>query len=104
MSKSNYNLIGYYETKTFGFRVVYDYRDEYTLVGGNTFTGGPSLVSNLCQLYSSASCNINERFSISIDGYNLTNAIRTQYQNEPLMPRANDFDGRTFTVSLHGTF
>ncbi|HVZ28755.1 MAG TPA: TonB-dependent receptor [Asticcacaulis sp.] len=104
VSKNNYNLIGYYETKTFGVRLVYDYRDEYTLAGGNTFTGGPSLVAKRGQLDASASYNINDQFSISIDGYNLTNAIRTQYQNEPLMPRANDFDGRTFTISLHGTF
>jgi TonB-dependent receptor len=104
VSKNNYNLIAYYETKKFGVRLVYDYRDEYTLTGGNTFSGGPSLVAPRGQLDASASYNINDRFTISVDGYNLTNAIRTQYQNEPLMPRANDFDGRTYTISLHGTF
>ena len=104
VSKNNYNLIAYYETKKFGVRLVYGYRDEYTLTGGNTFTGGPSKVAARGQLDASASYNINENFSISFDGYNLTNAIRTQYQNQPLMPRANDFDGKTYTVSLHGKF
>jgi TonB-dependent receptor len=104
VSENNYNLIAYYETKRWGARLTYDYRDHYILSGGSTFAGGPSIVANRGQLDGSVSYTISDRYSVSLDMYNLTNAIRTQYQNTPLMPRANDFDGRTFTLSLRGTF
>ncbi len=104
VSKNNYNFIAFYETPKFGIRAVYNYRDEYILSGGSTFSGGPSIVGARGQLDISASYNINERFSVSLDAFNLTDARRTQYQNDPLMPRANDYDGRTYTLSLHGTF
>ncbi|WP_443751241.1 TonB-dependent receptor [Asticcacaulis solisilvae] len=104
VSKNNYNFIAFYETPKFGIRAVYNYRDEYILSGGSTFSGGPSIVGARGQLDISASYNINARFSLSLDAFNLTDARRTQYQNEELMPRANDYDGRTYTLSLHGTF
>lgn len=104
VSKNNINLIGYYETKRFGLRATYSWRDEYVLTGGSTFTGGQSLVAARGQLDASTSFNFTERYSISLDLYNLTNAKRIQYQVTPDIPRQADYDGRTFTLSLHGTF
>ena len=48
--------------------------------------------------------HINDSFSLSLDAYNLTDAVRTQYQVSPGIPREVDYDGRTFTLALHGTF
>ncbi|WP_010543545.1 TonB-dependent receptor [Sphingomonas elodea] len=104
VSKNNINLIGYYETKKFGVRATYSWRDEYVLTGGSTFTGGQSLVAARGQLDASTSFNFTDRYSISLDLYNLTNAKRIQYQVTPDIPRQADYDGRTFTLSLHGTF
>ncbi len=104
VSKNNINVIGYYETKRFGFRGTYSWRDQYVLTGGSTFTGGASLVAPRSQFDASTSFNFNENFSISLDLYNLTNAKRIQYQVTPDIPRQADYDGRTFTLSLHGTF
>ena len=104
MSKNDVNLIGYYETKRWGLRVIYSWRDAYALTGGNSFTGGQSLVAPRGQLDTAFSYTINDRFSISLDGYNLTDAQRVQYQVTKYIPREDDYDGRTFTVSLHGTF
>jgi len=104
VSKNAFNVIGFYEGGKFGARLVYNYRDEYILAGGNTFTGGASRVKARGQLDGSMSYTINDRFSVSFDAYNLTDELRTQYQNVELMPRANDYDGRTYTLTLRGSF
>jgi TonB-dependent receptor len=104
VSKNNINLIGYYESKTFGLRVTYTWRDEYILTGGTTFTGGQSLVAPRGQVDASTSYKFNDRYSISFDAFNITNAKRIQYQVTPDIPRQADYDGRTFTLSLRGSF
>ena len=103
VSRNDINVIAYYETNKWGVRVIYDWRDQYTLIGGTTFTGGQTLVAPRGQLDSSFTYHINERFSLSLDAYNLTDSIRTQYQVSPAIPREVDYDGRTFTLALHGT-
>ena len=75
-----------------------------TVSANLVFTGGQSLVASRGQLDASVSYNINARFSVSLDAYNLTDAQRIQYQTTKYIPREADYDGRTFTLSLHGTF
>jgi TonB-dependent receptor len=104
VSKNAFNVIGFYETAKYGARIVYNYRDEYILAGGNTFTGGASRVKARGQLDASLSYTLNDRFSLSFDAYNMTDQRRTQYQNVETMPRANDYDGRTYTLTLRGSF
>ena len=104
VSKNDLNLIGYYETKVWSLRVIYSWRDAYILTGGTTFTGGQSLVAPRGQLDTSLSYTINDRFSVSLDGYNLNDAERVQYQTTKYIPREADYDGRTFTLTLHGSF
>jgi len=104
VSKNDVNVITYYETPKWGVRVIYGWRDEYTLIGGTTFTGGQTLVAPRGQLDSSFTYHINDSLSLSLDAFNLTDAVRTQYQVSPGIPREVDYDGRTFTLALHGTF
>jgi TonB-dependent receptor len=104
VSARSYNVIGYYETKRLGVRVVYNYRDEYILSGLNSFTGGTSRVKARGQIDSSIAFAVNEWLNLTVDVYNLTNARRTQYQNIEEVPRANDYDGRAVTVSIRGKF
>ena len=104
VSSHIYNLIGYYETPRFGVRLVYNYRGPYILSGTGTFTGGPSRVAARSQLDGALSCALGRRLTLSLDAYNITDARRTQYQGEPVLARANDYDGRTFTLTLRSTF
>jgi TonB-dependent receptor len=104
VSRNDINLITYYETNKWGVRVIYGWRDQYTLTGGTTFTGGQSLVGARGQVDLAFSYHITDHFSLSLDAYNLTDAVRTQYQVSPGVPREYDYDGRTFTAALHGTF
>jgi len=56
------------------------------------------------QLDASASLNIMKNFSISLDAFNLTNATRSEYENDPMLPRRIDYDGRTYTLTIRSSF
>ena len=104
VAKHNLNLIGYYETKLFGLRVVFNHRGKYDLAAGNSFVGDARTVKARSQLDASASLNIMKNFSISLDAFNLTNATRSEYENDPMLPRRIDYDGRTYTLTIRSSF
>ncbi|EGF89385.1 tonB-dependent receptor family protein [Asticcacaulis biprosthecium C19] len=104
ISKHNYNAILYYETSKYGIRAVYNWRSEYNLDGSGTFFGNARNAAARGQLDLSASYNINERVSISLDAYNLTNSFRKEYQGDERMVRQIDYDGQTFTASVKASF
>jgi TonB-dependent receptor len=104
VSKDNANLIGYYETKRFGIRLIYNYRGAYPLAAGNTFVGDARSVKARSQLDASASYNVNKSVTVSIDAFNLTDATRSEYENDPMLPRRIDYDGRTFDVTVRANF
>jgi len=104
VSSHNLNLIGYYETKKFGVRAVYNFRSKYDLASAGTFTGAARQVKPRGQLDMSASYNINSNISLSVDAYNLTDAVRYEYENQQNLPRRFDYDGRSFTVTARVNF
>jgi len=104
VSKHNVNLIGYYETDKYGVRLVYNWRNAYDLASTASFTGAARQVRARGQLDLSASYNISESMTLSFDAYNLTNAMRVEYENQLNMPRKADYDGRTYTATIRATF
>ncbi|WP_343732002.1 TonB-dependent receptor [Duganella sp.] len=104
VSRNNYNLIAYYETKTWGVRAVYNYRDDYDLAAGGTFNGAARSVKARGQLDMSASYTFAGNYKISFDAFNMTNSVREEYEGSYLKPRRLDVDGRTYQVKLSATF
>ena len=105
ISKHNVNLIGYYETKTFGIRLVYNYRSKYDLADTSSFSGTARSVKARGQLDASASYNINERISVSFDAFNMTDATRYEYENDgAFKPRNYTYDGKTYQLTLKASF
>jgi TonB-dependent receptor len=104
VSKHNLNLIGYYETQRFGVRVVYNRRGKYDLAAGNSFVGDARQVMERSQVDASASFNITDNLSFSIDAFNLNDAMRAEFENDPLLPRRLDYDGRTYQATLRASF
>ncbi|MBP2157934.1 MULTISPECIES: TonB-dependent receptor [Asticcacaulis] len=104
VSKENFNLIGYYETKKFGVRLVFNHRGDYDLAAGNSFVGDARTVKARSQLDASASYNLTDRVSVSVDAFNLTDATRSEYEVDPMLPRRIDYDGRTYQVTLRASF
>ncbi len=104
ISKHNVNLIGYYETPKYGVRLVYNYRSAYDLNANGTFTGGSRSVRPRGQLDLATSYNVTDRFSLGLDVYNLTDAIRFEYENDEDVVRTANYDGRTITLTARATF
>jgi TonB-dependent receptor len=104
ISKHNVNVIGYYETPKYGVRLVYNYRSDYPLNANGTYTGAARSVKARGQLDLSASYNVTEQFSLSLDAYNLTDSGRFEYENDTRVSRWVDYDGRTYTLTARATF
>ncbi|WP_121119550.1 TonB-dependent receptor [Croceibacterium ferulae] len=104
VSKHNVNVIAYYETPVFGIRAVYNLRSSYDLASAGTFTGAARQVRARGQLDMSGSVNLTDSISLSVDAFNLTNAVRYEYENQVELPRRYDFDGRTFTATVRAIF
>lgn len=104
VSKNNINVIGYYEAKWGGVRLVYNWRDKYDLAAGNSFVGDARTVKARSQLDASASFNVTQDLTLSLDAFNLTDATRSEYENDPMLPRRIDYDGRTYQVTVRAKF
>lgn len=104
VSKHNVNLIGYYETSRFGFRAVYNYRDDYDLAAGGTFSGDARAVRARGQLDLAFSLNLPRQMKLNLNAFNVTDAKRHEYENDYLKPRQVDVDGRTYQISISGRF
>lgn len=104
VSEGNYNLIGFYETGKFGVRVIYNYREPYELPGGQTFTGGPKTAKARSQIDMSATYRFGNGMTISLDAFNLTDAMREDFDQDPRVLRLSDYDGRTYRVTLRASF
>jgi TonB-dependent receptor len=103
-SRNQLNLILYYETPRWGVRAVYDYRDGYSLASVGTFSGGASQVRPRGQIDLSSTLSLTPRLSLSLDAFNVTDAIRQEYQGAISVPRRFDYDGRTYAISLRAAF
>ncbi|MBV7539270.1 TonB-dependent receptor [Duganella sp. sic0402] len=104
VSRNNYNLIAYYETRQWGVRAVYNYRDDYDLAAGGTFNGAARSVKARGQLDMSASYTFANNFKVSFDAFNMSNSMREEYEGSYLKPRRLDVDGRTYQLKLSTTF
>lgn len=105
VAKHNANVIGYYETKTFGIRLIYNYRTRYLLNNTGSFNGAAQqLVKPRGQLDFASTYNITDWASIAFDVFNANDALRYSYEGVESKPRETDYDGRTYRLSLQAKF
>ncbi len=104
VARHTVNLVGYYEREAFGVRLTYNHRGAYDLAAGNSFVGDARTVKARGQLDASASLNLFARFTLRLDAFNLTDARRAEYENDPRLPRRLDYDGRTYRLTLQARF
>ena len=78
LSEHSYNLVGFYERELFSARVAYNWRDNFLV--SPSFTGNPLYEDSRGQLDASLQYRINDMFSISLNGLNLTDTRVDQYQ------------------------
>jgi TonB-dependent receptor len=104
VSPRSANFILYYETPAWGVRGVYNYRDNYNLPGGNSFSGGSRSVKARGQLDISASYSLSDNLKLSVDAFNLTNSYYEEYEGSTDKMRRASFDGRTVQASVRYAF
>ena len=106
VSETSYNAIGYWENKTFSFRLAYNYRDDYMLSGGGSFVGSEDrYVKGRGQLDMSATYRATKNLRFGLRAYNLTEVMYEEYLgNNAKKSRRTNWDGRTFSLSASYTF
>lgn len=104
VARHTLNLIGYYERGVFGLRAAYNYREKYDRAAGNSFVGDARSVAPRGQVDASASMTLHREMSLSLDAFNLTDAKRQEYENDPMLPRRIDYDGRTYQITLRAGY
>ncbi|WP_448661852.1 TonB-dependent receptor [Sphingomonas sp. CJ20] len=104
ISKHNLNVVGYYESALVGLRLSYNYRSRYDLSATGTFSGAARQVMSRGQLDASASLNFAPGLSLSLNAFNLTNAVRKEYQGVEAQARRIDYDGRTYRLAINARY
>ena len=88
LSKYNYNLIGIYERGIVSARVAYNWRSEFLVTTSANGTGNlPQFQKASGQLDASITANITPHLSLTLNGTNLTNTVRSTYYGITTRPR-----------------
>jgi iron complex outermembrane recepter protein len=101
-----YNVIGYYEDDLISARAAYNWQSEIQLSSSSTFNRGERTVKSRGQLDISFALRPakSDNFEIRLEGYNLTNSRREEYEVFEQLNRRADYDGRTYSLSLQYKF
>lgn len=103
LSKFGMNLIGYYENKQFSARVAYNSRSEF-LISPTSSSNLPTFRDDYAQLDASVSYNINDNFSVSLEGKNLTEEVTYDYSGVKSRLNGQYFTGRSYMLGLKYRF
>jgi TonB-dependent receptor len=104
LSENNINLVMYYEVDAFGFRVAYNWRDEY-LDSINGATGGTGIFfKSYDDLVVSARWNISDNVSLGFEGVNLLNSRQEKYNAYPEALRSNVESGAVYKATVSVNF
>ena len=98
LSKHTVNIIPYFESGPFQARLSYNYRSSYFRTIGRL--GSQEMVAPYNQLDASASFNLNEKVTFSVQAQNLLDETYLQYSGTPDRPSAFYKNGRTFVGSI----
>jgi len=104
VSERNYNAVVFYEADSYAIRFAYNWRDEYQMAAGGTFSGAARSVDARGQLDASASYNLTENAVLTFEAFNLTEEPLVEFEGNMNRPRRTDFDGRTVIVGARYAF
>jgi len=82
LSKYSYSLVGFYEKGPIQARVAYTWRDKFLQVASGR-NGEPEYFDSYGQLDVGASYNVNDHFTLFVDGLNLTDEEEFIYSVTP---------------------
>jgi TonB-dependent receptor len=97
----SYNLVGFYENDKYQVRLAYNWRDEFLMDFRNN---EPVFVEAYGQWDLSASYNLTENLTITLDGINITseeNLHHARFSNQFLMAEES---GPRYTLGVRASF
>jgi iron complex outermembrane receptor protein len=103
LSKTSYNVVGYYEKGPFAARLGWFWRGNYLNSIGSTTTA-QNYVDDYGSLDGSASYQITPNYIVSVEGSNLSNQDRYIFGQTKDQPQEIYHWGRTVSVTLRGKF
>jgi len=105
LSKNSYNAIVMYEKGRFSARVAYNWRSDWLVTTQGNGTGQlPVYNKPLGWLDASLRFNINEAWSVSLDGQNLLDSEHETYMLNESRPRDFRINDRRYGVTLRASF
>jgi outer membrane receptor protein involved in Fe transport len=103
LSENSYNITLFYDKHDLNVRMRYTWRDSFTQTANVMRFNLPPVIAARGQLNMSVSYDINERFSVGIEGVNLTREDSTRYCfNEGALLCEQDISDRRITVGITG--
>lgn len=103
LSKTSYNLVGYYEKGPISARLGWFWRSRYLSSIGSTTTA-QSYIDAYGSLDGSLSYQITPQYAVTLEGSNLTDEIRYIYGKSKDQPMEIYHWGRTISLTLRGKF
>jgi iron complex outermembrane receptor protein len=103
LSKTSYNLVGYYEKGPLAARLGWFWRSRYLSSTGSTTTA-QSYVDAYGSLDGSISYDLTKNYALTLEGSNLTDEIRYVYGKTKDQPMETYHWGRTVSLTLRGKF
>lgn len=103
LSENSANFVLFWENDVFSVRGAYNYRDSFLSNRSNT-QGNPVFTDAYGQLDLSANWNINDNFTLSLNGINLNDEARYQYFLYPNRMLAHRASGKRYLVTLRARF
>jgi iron complex outermembrane receptor protein len=103
LSKTSYNLVGYYEKGPMAARLGWFWRSRYLSSTGSTTTA-QSYIDAYGSLDGSISYDLTKNYALTLEGSNLTDEIRYVYGKTKDQPMEIYHWGRTVSLTLRGKF
>lgn len=97
LSKSTYNVTGFYENKSVSIRVAYNYRSSF-FSGVDRSTAFTQMGEGVVD--ASVNYNVTRYMSVSLDGMNLNNPELKYYGSNTTQPRAFYLNGRQYYLDF----
>ena len=96
-SKNTYNIGGYFENELFSARLAYNYRSSFY---SGLDRSSAFFQNDVHSLDGSVAWTINDHFTLSLDGRNLTNETIEYYAESKQRPRSIYQNGRQYYLNL----
>ncbi len=104
VAELTYNLVGYYDDKTFQARLAWNHQSEIELPNGGSFGGGARRVAPRGQLDFSGAVRPLKNLEVRFEVFNITESPRREFLQDERLFRNYQFDGRTYGLSASYKF